>query len=169
MFHLQLTLKELNALLTELGVKKIYTIGAISKRGYISLDAFCMFYKNEEKRLLNGGLSLSEDTFFQQTVPSGVLLHPKQPYIQIKPATFIETEDGIKIGTHGKGVTFCGLTFSFPLLVMNTKDGVAHNVLTEGGFVNIPLFKSLQRWVRKNTRYVMMDGKKTLLRKGICE
>ena len=168
-FYIRLTKKDLLSLLNELGVNRIYKIGCRTKEGYVDVETYCAALGSADKKGLLGGLSLSPDAFFKQTLGEDFLLHPKEPFIQLKAATYIEKEGGITLQVLGNDVIFWGIAFSFPLLCMNSKDGVSKNVLTEGPFINVPLFKSLQRWVRKNTRYVTVNGSKTQLRQTICE
>jgi len=162
-FHVQLDEDGVKKLFSDLDVSYGYRVGQIvqddacvySVEEYLSV--YDEFLKAENiapyRKSLSMGLSVSDDAFYAKVVSGGVIVTPKMPYIQIRASSYSISKDGkILPGVLGADVHKWGLHFAYPLLAMNSKEGIAKNVLTQPEFSNTKLFKVLQKWIREWTK-----------------
>lgn len=164
-YHIQLDSVSLQKMLSDLSLEYGYRVGqVVSETAWkYEIEKFISIYeaflKAEEeeystfRKMLSLGLSIDSSAFYAKHVNAGYILTPIIPYIQVRASTYALSNEGkILPGSLGKNVVRWGLHFAYPLLCMNTKEGIAKNVLREKKYSNTPLFKSLQKWVRHFTK-----------------
>ncbi len=172
-FHLKLSLEGLSSLFDALSLHHAYLVGQLCTRDACieSLSRFTTTYaqflqaeeenKTAFRKALTVGLSQDPSVFSLKRLASGVIVTPHLPYIQVRLSTYTVSDDcKVHPGTLGSNAAPWGLQFSYPLLFMNEKEGIGKNVLTEEGFVNTPLYKKMQKWIREMTKpaKVLVDG-----------
>jgi hypothetical protein len=163
---------ELQALFADLPAFSLHPLGQVIDDPEISLSELLILYKAYIETLRSGSernkgewgrqfsLALTVDQNALFTVPLGegrFVVRPKAPIVQLQHHQFhYSREDGkVRSGVVGNTVSW-GLQLSFPQLWMGP-DGQIVTLRKEDPTGNAVLFRSIQRWVRKNTRPLILE------------
>jgi hypothetical protein len=163
--------KELEALFEALGDFSIFIAGAITKKeeGELSKDQFLASYTEYINRLQKGEtldiahfrslltvvLTKSTEALYAIEMEGGrELIRLRRPVIQIQMhnLAYSDEEKKFRPMIFGENSTLWGLQFAYPQIVSNGKTQTVEKVEESTAFPNTALFKTLQRWMRNNTR-----------------
>lgn len=165
-----LDLDELGALFDHLGAFFMYRLGGVLELddGLISRDSFLSIaadylHSLKQGKVLPRQKTLSTFTAAMTTDPSALyavkvagnkqIIRLRRPVVQMQEHVFdfsLEDKKFRSMVLGRESVTF-GWQFSYPQLFTDPNQGALCHTLKDEGFPNTALFRSLQRWVRRET------------------
>ncbi|NGX57973.1 MAG: hypothetical protein K940chlam3_00874 [Chlamydiae bacterium] len=171
---------EIKDLFEELGDFFLFCLGGVLKQGEGSLDpqAFLTIYADYIQHLKEGKVldkqvymssfssAMTADLKALYAVNVGEnkqIIRIRQPVIQMQEHIFNYSQDDQKFRSmvFGMDSITWGIQFSYPQLFTDPQSNEVKNVL-QSDFPNSHLFRTLQKWVRRNTvpTPFIVDGKK---------
>lgn len=161
---------EMKSLLSNLGLFKIFRVGAVCgvNEGELSMSTFLEHYGNyiecmkqgilpEEKQyrpVFSSIFTLADDHVFQIAVGNDRrILRVEKPVLQLQvnQIAYSSADGKFRGMVYGKENILWGIHFSFPQLFQDAATKEVFSVTNDAGFPNTALYRRLQLWTRQNT------------------
>ena len=115
------------------------------------------------RSLFSPVLSITSDVLYSLGVGGGRrLLKVEKPSVQmqVNQIAFSPTEGEFRTQVYGQDTITWGIQLSFPHLF---QDPITQEIIEAKHFINTPLFRAIQKWIRANTRPTpFLVGKKRI-------